>query len=93
MIKWNHTLFEKNKSEYIEKTKVISKINLNKLFKKNLKKFNRLVPYQPNAKISILFTPITGIGFGECDAQQFALELNNKSIDIAYTLEKGYHTN
>ena len=64
-------------------------INLNKLFRKNLIKFNRLVPYQPNAKISILFTPITGIGFGGFDAQQFALELNNKSIDIVYTLEKG----
>lgn len=89
MIKWNQTIFDKNKSEYIERTKTISKININKLFKKNLKKFNRLVPYQPNAKISILFTPITGIGFGGCDAQQFALELNNKSIDIIYTLEKG----
>ncbi len=89
MIKWNQTLFDKNKSEYIERTNAITKINLNKLFRKNLIKFNRLVPYQPNAKISILFTPITGIGFGGCDAQQFALELNNKSIDIVYTLEKG----
>ena len=89
MIKWNQTLFNKSKSEYIEQSKAITKININNLFKKNLKKFNRLVPYQPNAKISILFTPITGIGFGGCDAQQFALELNNKSIDIVYTLEKG----
>ena len=88
MIKWNYTLFDKNKSEYIERTNTITKINLNKLFRKNLIKFNRLVPYQPNAKISI-FTPITGIGFGGFDAQQFALELNNKSIDIVYTLEKG----
>ena len=89
MIKWNQTLFNKSKSEYIEQSKAITKININNLFKKNLKKFNRLVPYQPNAKISILFTPVTGIGFGGCDAQQFALELNNKSIDILYTLEKG----
>lgn len=89
MIKWNQILFNKSKSEYIEQSKAITKININNLFKKNLKKFNRLVPYQPNAKISILFTPVTGIGFGGCDAQQFALELNNKSIDILYTLEKG----
>ena len=89
MIKWNQTLFNKSKSEYIEQSKAITKININNLFKKNLKKFNRLVPYQPNAKISILFTPVTGLGFGGCDAQQFALELNNKSIDILYTLEKG----
>lgn len=89
MIKWNQTLFDKNKIEYIEPSKSILKININKLFKKNLKKFNRLVPYHPNAKVSILFTPITGIGFGGCDAQQFALELNNKSIDIVYVLEKG----
>lgn len=89
MVSWNKILFDKNRNNYIEQTKVFTKIDVNKLFKKNLKKFNRLVPYQPNAKISILFTPITGIGFGGCDAQQFALELNNKSIDVAYTLEKG----
>lgn len=34
MIKWNQTIFDKNKSEYIERTKTISKININKLFKK-----------------------------------------------------------
>ena len=89
MIKWNKTLFDKNKNDFIEKTKMLTDINLNKLFRENLKKFNRLVPYQPNAKISILFTPITGIGFGGCDSQQFALELNNKSLDLNYTLQKG----
>ena len=89
MIKWNRTLFEKNRSEFIENTKTITEININKLIKSNLEKFNRLVPYQPHAKISILFTPISGIGFGGCDSQQFALELNNESINISYTLQKG----
>ena len=89
MVKWNKTLFDKNKNELLEKTKKITNINLDKLIKTNLKKFSQLVPYQPNAKLSILFTPITGIGLGGCDSQQFALELNNKSIDINYILEKG----
>lgn len=89
MIKWNKILFDKNKNDYINKTKILSTLNLNRLIRKNLRKFNRLVPYQPNAKISILFTPITGIGFGGCNTQQFALELNNKSLDLNYTLQKG----
>lgn len=89
MIRWNKTFFEKNKSDLVEKTKTITKIDLDKLITKNLKKFSKLVPYQPDAKISLLFTPIAGIGFGGCNSQQFALELNNKSIDINYSLEKG----
>lgn len=89
MIEWNKTLFEENKNDFIEEAKTLIDINLNKLFRKNLTKFNHLVPYQPNAKISILFTPITGIGFGGCNSQQFAVELNNKSLNLNYTLQKG----
>ncbi|WP_300669669.1 DUF2268 domain-containing putative Zn-dependent protease [Soonwooa sp.] len=89
MINWNKTLFNKNKSEFIDQANTITKFDLNKLLKTNLKKFSKLVPYQPSAKISLIFTPITGIGFGGCEADQFALELNNKSINIAYSLEKG----
>lgn len=51
--------------------------------------FNKLVPYQPKAKISLIFTPMTGVSFGGCNAEQFALELNNKGVDILYSLEKG----
>jgi hypothetical protein len=90
MVKWNKTLFDNNKIDFIEKTKIITDVNLNKLIKTNLEKFNRLIPYPPSAKISILFAPITGIGFGGCNSQQFAFELNNKSLDIYYTLEKGF---
>lgn len=89
MVKWNRTLFDKDKIDFIDKTKTITEINIDKLIKSNLEKFSRLVPYQPNAKISLLFTPISGIGFGGCDSQQFALELNNQSINISYTLQKG----
>lgn len=89
MIKWNKVLFEKDKNEIIEKTKTITNIDLNKLVTSNLKKFNQLVPHQPQATISLVLTPFEGIGFGGCNSEQFALELNNRSIDIRYTLEKG----
>lgn len=89
MIKWNRILLSENKQDLIKKTKLITDINLNKLIKKNLSKFSKLVPYQPKAKLSLLFTPITGIGFGGCNAEQFALELNNPGVDIEYTLTKG----
>lgn len=89
MIKWNRTLLSNDKQDLIKRTKLITDINLNKLIRKNLSKFSQLVPYQPKAKLSLLFTPITGIGFGGCNAEQFALEINNPGVDIEYTLTKG----
>ena len=89
MIKWNRTLLSENKQDLIKRTKLLTDINLNKLIRKNLNKFSKLVPYQPKAKLSLLFTPITGIGFGGCNAEQFALELNNPGVDVEYTLTKG----
>jgi len=89
MVRWNKTLLNDNKSLLIERTNTLVNLNINQLITKNLEKFNQLVPYQPNAKISILFTPFSGIGFGGCSFDQFALELNNQSLDITYTLEKG----
>lgn len=89
MVTWNRTLYPENKKAFDEKVETLLKININSILESNLKKFNQLVPYQPKAKISILFTPLTGIGFGGCQDDQFALELNNESTDIGYTLEKG----
>ncbi|SKC12059.1 Predicted Zn-dependent protease [Chryseobacterium balustinum] len=89
MIEWNRTLLTANKQDLIKRTKIITDINLSKLMTKNLTRFSKLVPYQPTAKLSLLFTPITGIGFGGCNAEQFALEINNPGVDIEYTLTKG----
>lgn len=88
MIAWNKTLYGKNKQELEEKANIILNIDLKKNFQKTLTRFNKLVPYKPKAKISLIFTPITGISFGGCNAEQFALELNNKDVDILYSLEK-----
>ncbi|SHM23435.1 Predicted Zn-dependent protease [Chryseobacterium carnipullorum] len=89
MMDWNRTLLEKEKSLIVERTNLLLKLNIDKLLKTNLKKFNRLVPESPTAKMSIVLTPFDGIGFGGCNFEQFALELNNKSLDIDHTLNKG----
>ena len=52
MIKWNRTLPSENKQDLIKRTKLLTDINLNKLIRKNLNKFSKLVPYQPKAKLS-----------------------------------------
>ena len=83
MPKWNRTLLTENTNDLIRNTKTITDINLNKLITKNLHKFSKLVPYQPKANLSLLFTPITGIGFGGCNAEQFTFELNNPGVDIS----------
>lgn len=89
MIAWNKSLYEKNKQELEDKANIFLKIDFKKQLKETLTKFNRLVPYQPTAKVSLLFTPITGIIFGGCNNEQFALELNYKGADLVYTIEKG----
>ncbi|KFF25318.1 DUF2268 domain-containing putative Zn-dependent protease [Chryseobacterium vrystaatense] len=89
MQKWNQTLYPQNKVQFDEKVKKLLKVNLNRTLSCNLKKFSRLVPYHPKAVISIVFTPLTGIGFGGCSSDQFALELNHENTDPEYTLEKG----
>ncbi len=89
MIKWNKTLYPENKDFFDKRVKELLKINLDSVLETNLNKFEKMVPYQPQAKISILFTPIQGIGFGGCDKDQFCFELNNKDYKVSYTIEKG----
>lgn len=89
MITWNKSLYEKNKQDFENKANTVLSIDLKKQLKQTLTKFNKLVPYKPTAKISLIFTPITGIIFGGCNNDQFALELNYKGADLLYTIEKG----
>lgn len=88
MTEWNNSLYLKNRQMFEEKTNILLDIDLKKTFKKSLVKFNKLVPYQPKARISLIFTPITGIAFGGCTNEQFALELNNKGIEIPAVLQQ-----
>lgn len=89
MIEWNKKWYKENKVFFDQRISELLKMDLEKMIKANLLKFEKLVPYIPKAKISILFTPVTGLGFGGCEAEQFALELNNKAIDVVYAIEKG----
>ncbi len=89
MIQWNKAIYNDDKAFLDQRLAEILKIDLDKTLRDNLVKFEQMVPYKPKARISILFTPITGIGFGGCNAEQFAFELNNKTLDIQYAVEKG----
>ena len=89
MVDWNRWLYPKHKAFFDERAKELLKINLDYTLKTNLKKFAVLAPYQPEATISILFTPLQGIGFGGCNSEQFCFELNNTDYDVDYTIEKG----
>jgi len=89
MIAWNKTLYPENKVLFDNKARALLAMNLDSILMVNLKKFNKMVSYKPKAVISILFTPIQGIGFGGCNAEQFSLELNYKNNDLDYTINKG----
>lgn len=89
MAEWNRTLYPENKKFFDSRAKELLEINLDSVLKNNLKKFADLVPYRPKARVSIVFTPLQGIGFGGCDSDQFSFELNNADYNVAYTIEKG----
>ncbi|TDO20301.1 DUF2268 domain-containing putative Zn-dependent protease [Pedobacter duraquae] len=89
MMAWNRTLYLDNKTLFNDKIRKLLAMNLDSILTVNLRKFNKMAGYKPKAVISILFTPIQGIGFGGCDATQFALELNYINNDLDYTINKG----
>ena len=89
MIRWNKELYPKNKTFFDERAEKLLEMNLDSILENNLTKFDKLVPNDIKATISILYTPITGIGFGGCSNDQFCIELNYKEQEIDYTIEKG----
>jgi hypothetical protein len=89
MVEWNRTLYPEHKDFFNKKTNELLNINIDSALTVNLNRFEKIVPYSPKAKISIIFTPFQGIGFGGCNAEQFCYELNNKDYDVTYTIEKG----
>ncbi|RZM23926.1 MAG: hypothetical protein EOO88_24570, partial [Pedobacter sp.] len=89
MAQWNRSLYPENKEAFDNKARSLLKMNVDSTLKFNLSRFNGMVGYSPRATISILFAPIQGIGFGGCNAHQFALELNYENNDLDYTINKG----
>lgn len=89
MLEWNRILYPQNMDFFDQRADELLKINLDSVLHHNLDKFGKLLPYKPQARISILFTPMQGIGFGGCSSDQFCFELNNTDYDVAYTIEKG----
>lgn len=89
MVEWNRTLYPQNKDMFDERARELMAINLDSVLESNLNKFSKLAPFKPRARISILFSPLQGIGFGGCSNEQFCFELNNAEYDVSYTIEKG----
>lgn len=89
MVAWNKTLYPDNRNFFNQRAAALINLKVDSVLKVNLTTFNRLIPIAPAAEISILFTPLQGIGFGGCSNSQFCLELNNPDYDIAFTIKYG----
>lgn len=89
MVEWNKTLYPENREFFDERVESLLTLNLDSILENTLSRFNKLVPYKVNTTVSLLFTPLTGISFGGCEAEQFALELNHENWEPQYLIEKG----
>lgn len=89
MIDWNYKLFNELDNNIDSIVDIVYGYDIDSLFEFHLQRFEDLGYQTPKAKISIVFTPFPGIGFGGCSNDQFILELNNPDFEIIYTLEKG----
>jgi hypothetical protein len=89
MAEWNKMLYPDNREFFDQRINTLLQLDVETMFRKNLERFNSMVPYKPSARISIAFTPFQGIGFGGCGFDKFVFELNNTDFDVAFTLQKG----
>lgn len=89
MVEWNRTLYNEDSSFLKERAKILVRMNFDSVVRETLTKFNTLVPYPVKSKMSLVFTPITGILFGGCTNDQFCIELNNKDQELEYTITEG----
>lgn len=89
MVAWNKRLYLDNKAFFNARIERLLEANLDSVVRNNLKRFQTQVPREVSARISIVFSPLIGIGFGGCNKEQFCVELNDKKQDIEYTIEKG----
>ena len=89
MIAWNDTLYLRNKDFFDDQATTLLEMDFDSVIDKKLAEFNKVVPFEVNSTISILFAPIPVLQFGGCTNDQFAIELNNDNQDIGYTLNIG----
>lgn len=89
MINWNVRIYHEQREKLDSITTLILSQQFDTMFDYHVARFNDLDYVIPPARISLAFTPLTGIGFGGCANDQFVYELNNPSYDVAYTLKAG----
>ncbi len=89
MVAWNRRLFQENGIALDSLADVLMTERIDTLFDYHLRRFRELDYPMPTARISLAFTPYTGIGFGGCSNDQFVLELNNPDYELRYTLRAG----
>ena len=89
MLNWNVRLYHDQRAQLDSITTLILSQRFDTMFDYHVARFNTLNYVMPPARISLAFTPLTGIGFGSCANDQFVYELNNPGYDVAYTLKAG----
>ncbi len=89
MIHWNERLYRDERRVLDSITTLILSQQVDTMFNYHVNRFKTLDYIMPAARISLAFTPLTGIGFGGCANDQFVYELNNPEFDVAYMLKAG----
>ena len=89
MVAWNTRLYRDHQQQLDSLADLLIRQGVDSLFRDHLTRFTALSYDLPRARISLAFTPLTGVGFGGCANDQFVYELNNEDYDLVYTLEKG----
>ena len=89
MVAWNIRLYRDHQQQLDSLADLLIRQDVDSLFRDHMDRFATLGYDLPQARISLAFTPLTGVGFGGCANDQFVYELNNEDYDLVYTLEKG----
>lgn len=90
MIKWNKDIFQKNRDSIELRVNKLLEKNFDSVIKTNLKGIKKLTGRTPkNVRLSIILSPLDGIGFGGMENDAFILDLLTNQLDVVNMIEEG----
>lgn len=90
IIDWNRNIFNEKKDSIIARVDRITNFNFDSVLTHNLKAIKHLTNRTPqNVRLSIIFSPFEGIGFGGIEKNAFILDLVDYNFDIAEMIKEG----